>query len=319
MTALTALSALIGQANRPQQANSKNAGYLMGDVEDGYGDIEDAYGDVLTSPLDTYNTLIGDVDDEEIGAPRTKVGRFISKNKKSLIIGGAALAGGGLAYAAAKSIARRKRVRAAEAQNAAANTIQNQVLARQLLSKIPRNAQFPFYQITGATLNQYPLKPTDHFVANDLRVAMDLQAMQTPFESEIVSGIYAAGTFTCTATGTAAGRIYTGVLVTAGINQLAGNPGMIFTITATFPLVNGGSLVISTAPWSFTMGADLYAKFLVFPWQLITNQPYFAMGTYSNAANIVVAVSGLPSTATVNMIVPGSAHPWTIGMRNAMV
>lgn len=324
LSPLTDMSTLVAaHSSRAPLASKSNAGYLMGDIEDAYGDAEDAYGDVDTSPLDVYNTLIGEVD-EELGAPaRRKILGLGPKGQRIAAGAAGATALGFATSAVIKGIRRRKARRAivarAERANAAANTIQNQVQARQLLGKIPRNAKFPFYQITGGTLNQFPLDPTAYFVANDLRVIMDLQSTQTPFESEIVPGTFAAGTFTMTANGVATNRIYACVLVTLGISTLTANPGTIFTVAGSFPLVNGGTLTVAANPWSFTFQSGWYAKLLIFPWQLITNKPYLAMGTYAVATPITVTVTGLPSNATTNMIVPGSAHPWTTGMRNAMI
>lgn len=326
-SSLTALQELLTSRDaRAPLADVSNAGFLMGDVVDGedvYGDTEDVYGDVSTAALDVYNTLIGDADEDEIGAPRRRR-RLLGPTGKKIalgvgIAGGATAAGIAIARAAKRNKQRRQIVKDTEARNAALNTIQNQVMARQLLGKIPRNAKFPFYQITGANLNAFPLVPTETFAANDLKFNLDLQSTQTPFESEIVAGAFAGVTWTLTANGVATARFYPCVLITVGISTLTANPGTIFTVQGTFPLVNAGTLVVAGNPWSFTLASGWYAKLIIFPWVLVTNRATLALGSYDNANPIVVTITGLPANATTNMIVPGSQHPWTIGMRNAMV
>jgi len=323
---LLPLSAIVNSTDaRAPHADISNASHLMGDVSDDYGDVDalygdasygDAsYGDVNTAALNTWDTLIGDA--EEVGGPSLK--------RKLLIGGGVAAAGAG-AYAIARAI-KQKRAKAARVKNALAgsghaNTISNQIAARRLMGKVDRSAQFPFYQIIGATLNSFPLAPTEAFAADTLKYNMDRQSTDTPFEVEIANGIYSAPQFTCTAVGTAATRYYTGLFLTVGIAILNANPGTIFSVTGSFPTVNGGSLIISTNPFSFTLRASVYyAKFLMFPWQLVVNKPVLALGAYNStpATNIVVNVAGLPASATVNLIVPGSLHPWTIAMRNRLI
>jgi hypothetical protein len=113
-------------------------------------------------------------------------------------------------------------------------------------------------------------------------------------------------------------RYYVAVILVVGINALAASPGTIFSVTGTFPLFQG-SLVVSTNPWSFTFRNSFYAKAIIFPWTLISNKPVLSLGSYNSGTPITVSIDGLPSTASVTMIVPGSLHPWTIGMRNALI
>lgn len=328
---LSQLTSLVtNRDSRAPFANVTNARHLMGDIEDGdaeegdadygdadygdadYGDAE--YGDVDSSPLAVFDTLIGDA---EYGAPvkhrRLKQGVGIAAG-----VTGGALLGRALTKAYQKKMANRAGVQKKLSRGKSKQTIQNQINARREMGKLSRTAQLPFFQIMGATLNASPLSPTEHFAADTLKFNFDRQATDTPFEVEVVSGTFAGITWTVTATGLATVRYYTAVVLVIGINQLAANPGTIFTVTGTFPTING-ALVIASNPFSFTLRNGYYAKFLLFPWQLVTNKPLLALGAYSNANPITLSIVGLPSNATVNMTVPGSQHTWTIGMRNRLI
>jgi hypothetical protein len=331
MQKLAKLNDLVTSRNpRAPKADVSNAPHLMGDVygepyeegdpEGAYGDIDDeaGYGDVSTSALDTFNTLIGDAyDDDEMGAPR----------KRSLVrkiaIGAGAAGAGALATkliidGIKKRKARRNAIQQNLALNARENTIANQVRARRMMGNIPRTAAMPFYQIVGATLNSYPLAPTEVFAADTLKYNFDRQSTDTPFEVEIVTGTFAGVTWTLTATGVVATRFYVAVVITIGISVLTANPGTIFSVVGTMPTING-SLVIAANPFSFTIRRGYYAKFMIFPWQLVTNKPLLALGAYNNANPITFNITGLPSNASVSMITPGSQHVWTIGMRNRLL
>lgn len=313
---------------RADKADVSNAGYLMGDVfEDGdveglYGDAsygDSSYGDVSTAALNTYDSLIGDT--EELGALKFPAWKKIPLGVK---IGGAAVGTAATAYAIRQLIAKRKanRARVQNALNSSArnNTIANQVEARRMMGKISKSSQMPFYQVIGATLNSFPLSPTETFPADILKFNFDRQSTDTPFEVEIVNGTFAGVTWTVQANGVAASRYYTGVFVTVGINSLNANPGTIFNLVGTLPTINGGSLVISANPFSFTLRSSVYyAKILLFPWQLVTNKPILALGSYAIGTPITLNLTGLPSTASVSMVVPGSQHPWTIAMRNRLL
>lgn len=299
----------------------------MGDIEDGDADYGDAdygdadygdadYGDVDSSPLAVFETLIGDA---ELGAPRRHMG---PKTKRALL----GLAGLGAGVSAGVMLNRliQKRVKQRQTTSGKLNnakkhmTIQNQMNARRMMGKLPRNSQLPFFQITGAVLNASPIAAGEHFVADTLKYNLDRQQTDTPFEVEIVSGTFAGVTWTVSSVGIATARYYTAVVITIGINQLAANPGTIFAITGSLPTING-SLVISTNPFSFTMQNGYYSKFMIFPWQIVTNKPLLALGSYSNANPITFSIVGLPSNATVSMTIPGSQHTWTIGMRNRLL
>lgn len=331
---------LTNNGPRAAKADLTNAAHLMGDVYQGdvyeggdpegsYGDIEDGdltYGDVSTDALDTYNTLIGDAYDEEMGAPtrKTLFGlKPLTKTQKRIglgVLGAGALTGAGLelAHLIKKRKQRRNAIANAVRQNATQNTIANQVRARRMMGNIPKTAAMPFYQITGATLNGYPLAPTEVFAADTLKYNFDRQSTDTPFEVEIVNATFAGVTWTATATGVVAPRFYVAVFLTIGISVLTANPGTIFTVAGTLPTING-SLVIAANPFSFTIRKGYYAKFLIFPWILVTNKPLLALGQYNNANPITLTVTGLPSNASVSMVVPGSQHVWTIGMRNRLI
>ena len=312
--------------SRAPYANLTNARHLMGDIEDGDfedGDFEDGdadygdadYGDVDGSPLAVFDTLIGDA---EIGA--------LSRRNKKRILQGAGIAGGAaggilLGRALNKAIKRRQSRKAAVknkmVKSGSKNTIDNQVNARRELGKLPRNHQLRFFQVQGSTLNSAQISPTEHFVADMLKHNFDRQQSDTPFEVEIVSGTFAGVTWTVTSVGLATPRYYVAVVVTIGINALSANPGTIWNMVGIMPTING-NLVI-TIPFSFTLKSGYYSKFLIFPWQLVTNKPLIALGQYSNVNPISFSITGLPSTAVVNMTIPGSEHVWTIGMRNRLL
>lgn len=321
---LRKLNALVASKDsRAPYANITNARHLMGDIEDGDMDEEDGdadygdadYGDVDGSPLAVFDTLIGDA---EIGG--------LSKKHKRRIYQGAGIAGGAaggillgraLNKAIKKKQARKAAVRSKMQKSGSKNTIDNQVNARRELGKLPRNHQLRFFQVNGSTLNSAQISPTESFVADMLKHNFDRQQSDTPFEVEIVAGTFAGVTWTVTSVGLATPRYYVAVVVTIGINALAANPGTIWNMTGIMPTING-NLVI-TIPFSFTLKSGYYSKFLIFPWQLVTNKPLLALGQYSNVNPITFSITGLPSTATVNMTIPGSQHVWTIGMRNRLL
>jgi hypothetical protein len=306
-------------------ADVSNAAALLGDIDDDYGDADygdSDYGDIQdTAALNTYQTLMGDADYGDVKTVLRKIGGVWKKIPVGVKIAGAA---GALAYGGIKlsQAIRRKqqqnRANRAASLAASQNTIANSVAARQLLGKIPKTAQMPYYQIIGANLNSFPLSPTEFFMADTLKYNLDRQSTDTPFEVEIVNGVFAGVTWTLTATGTAANRFYVVIFITIGISVLTAAPGTIFNIAGILPTING-NLVISTNPFSYTIQNGYYAKKALFPWILVTNKPQLALGQYSNANPIVITVTGLPSNAAVNMIVPGSLHQWTIAMRNRLI
>lgn len=328
---LKSLGDLVNTSNpRAPYANITNASALVGDPFDEDEDFGDAdYGDVEdnVSALTTYSTLMGDADYGDTALQRLGqgIGRTWRRIPKGVRIGAGVAAGGALTYFGARAIKRaidRKkaanRARAEAERAASLNTISSSVQARQLLGKIPRNAHMPFYQIIGANLNSFPLAPTEFFVADTLKYNLDRQSTDTPFEVEIVNGVFGGVTWTMTATGTVATRYYVCVFITIGISVLTAAPGTIFNVAGTFPTING-SLIIAANPFSYTLQSGYYAKKCLFPWILVTNKPQLALGAYNNATPIVATITGLPSNAAVNMVVPGSLHQWTIAMRNRLL
>lgn len=318
--------------SRAPYADLTNARHLMGDVDYGDSDLGDAdygdadygdadygdadygdadYGDVDGSPLATFDTLIGDA---EIGAISRRV-------KRGLAIGGGAaggiLLGRAINNAIKKKQARKRLINMKLNRSGSKNSIDNSINARRAMGKLPRNHQFRFFQVNGANLNSAQISPTESFVTDMLKHNFDRQQSDTPFEVEIIAGTFAGVTWTVTSVGLATPRYYVGVFVTIGINALSGNPGTIWNMTGIMPTING-NLTISI-PFSFTLKPGYYSKFLIYPWQIVTNKPLLALGQYSNVNPISFSITGLPSTSVVNMTIPGSQHVWTIAMRNRLL
>jgi len=326
MSALLNMAALVSSRDpRAPMADISNAAHLFGDpgyggapygdIDDDYGDIEGPYGDINNASLDTIHELFGDVDDYESGSLRDVWQRI----PKAARIGGGVAAGGAAAYGLGKLIA--NQIKAGKARRAArsSNSSIDQLLqARANGQKISRTAQLPFFDVSNAALNQAPIDARSTFTADTLKFNLDRQATDTPFESEVVPGVFGGATWTCTGNGAVTDRFYTAVFLTIGINALAGNPGTICTVNATMPTFNG-SLVLPT-PFSFTLSAALKkVTFVIYPWQLVTNKPLPVLGKYNNAAPILMSVTGIPSTSSVTLTIPGSLHSWTQSMRNRLV
>lgn len=330
-----------GDARMPQ-ADITNAAELFGDPFGDIGDIEDGdfedgdlYGDIINdSSLSAFNLISGDIEDgdfedgdlygdaDEMGAPR----RNLRKLRNPAIAAASGVAGGLAARAAYKRFMKRKAAKAAQKRAIVAKmragrtrqTLVQQAEARNAAGKIARNQKMPFFQVTGAKMNSSPIDPLERFVADMFKYNLDRQASDTPFYQESALGIFAAGTWTCTATGTLANRFYTGLILQLGINYLNAAPGTIFTVTATLPTING-TLTVAAQPWIFTIQKQYDVRFLFFPWQLVSNRPFPVLGQYSNANPIIVQVTGLPAASAVSLVVPGSLHPWTVAMRNALI
>lgn len=309
---------------RMPKADLSNAPYLFGDPSSAG---LDTYSTLIGSPYGDVNSIgleqVGDSDDfgdaaygdASYGAPLPNWAK----------IAGAGVLGAGAGYLTSSLIHRQKmrqmQSQLIQQQLAAAagrNTITNSVLARRMMGRIPLNTPFQFYSVMGANLNQYPLAPTEYFAADSLKYNLDQQAAQTPYEVEIANGVISGANLVATANGLVANRFFPAIICTIGINALAANPGTVMTVTASIPTV-AGTLTISAQPFSFTFGKDYYAKLIIYPWSLVTNKPLLVQGQYSNAAPIVVTVSGIPTSSSVNLIVPGSMHQWTIAMRNRLV
>lgn len=282
---------------------------LAGDVDDDDEDGDpDLYGDINDDTISVYNMTSGDP------SRGRKFGKAV---KRAGLVAGSAAA----AYAIQRKIAavrkRKKATRSRIGRYSTQQTLKNQVLARKYAGKIRKDAKMPFFQVTGAKMNSSPINPLEKFVADMFKYNLDRQASDTPFYQETALGVFALGTWTCTATGVATNRFYTGLILQAGINMLNAAPGTIFNVTATLPTI-AGTLTVAATPWIFTIGGKFYVTFLFFPWQLVSNKALPVLGQYSIANPIVVSVTGLPAASAVSLVVPGSLHPWTIAMRNSL-
>lgn len=318
---LTKLNALISQRDpRSPLANVSNAGYLMGDIIDDlaeeagdadFGDINDEPDDVLAA----YDVLMGDPYDLETGAITP------SAKKKIAYAGAGALGGTALGILTARALKKRAARKAALASQVASskrkNSTLNQLKARRLMGKLPHTARINFFSVMGGILNSSPISAAKTFPASLLKGAFDRQQVETPFEVDITPGVWGGSGWSITFTGVATNRFYIAVVVRMGINHLVGAPGTVFTITGTFPLMNG--VLNPPTPFSFTVSKGFDMKFMIFPWQIVANEPLFALGSYSNANPVVVNITGLPNSAAVTGIIPGSQHTWTIGMRNRLM
>lgn len=306
--------------------------HLFGDIDDGdpeslYGDAESLYGDFEDGdpdPLATYAEISGDIDDPEEGDLRSmmqRAGAFIKRNKKPLLIGGGLLAGGTAAALIARQI-RKKRAEAAVRQSLQRErynqSIRNAALVQKSVGPLHRNALMRFFSLKGAKMNSSPIAPLETFVVDMLKNLLDRQATDTPFLQETAIGVFAAGTWTATATGIVPNRFYTALILQIGTNQLNAAPGTVINVTGTFPTLQG-NLVIAANPWLFTYEMGYDVRFLFYPWLLVTNKPMPLLGQYSNANNITAVVTGIPAASAVNLVVPGSIHPWTVAMRNALM
>lgn len=292
-------------------------GDLYGDADYGDADYGDLYGDVINdSTLAAFKTISGD---PEMGGP-------MKRYRRPLRIA-AGVAGAGAASVVAAKIAR-KAIAKKQARKAAIQariraqrtkqTLVQQRNARENAGKIIRNKKVPFFQVIGAKLNSSPIDPMEGFPADMWKYNLDRQASDTPFFQETALATFALSTWTATATGTVTTRYYTALILQLGINYLNAAPGTIFTVTATLPTING-TLTVSSTPWIFTIEKQYDVRFQFFPWQLVANRPLPVLGAYNNANPIVVAVTGLPSASAVSLVVPGSLHPWTISVRNALI
>lgn len=279
-----------------------------GDIDD-YGDV-DEYGDINEGTLSAFNVISGD--------PSSKRRKMIRAAK----IGGLAVGGTAAALLARKMIRQRRAKTAALRAKLAAQqtrqTIVNQKRAATSAGTIDRKKKVPFFQLTGAKLNSSPIDPTEGYIADMLKHNLDRQASDTPFLQETAIGTFGAGTWTATANGTANNRFFTGLILQLGVNYLNAAPGTVFNVTATIPTING-PLVIAAQPFIFTIQRGYDVRFLFYPWQLVSNRPLPVLGAYDNANPITVQVTGLPAAATVNLIVPGSLHRWTVALRNALI
>lgn len=321
---------------RAPHADITTAPDLFGDVDFGdvdYGDAED--GDAEEGDADYGDADYGDAEEGDpmnfdtlsaykmlSGDPSSKFGRTARKLRNPLLVaGGAALTGFALkklADSIKRKKANKRRIAQQMSKQRAGQTLAVQRNMRRNAGKIDKNQMMPYFQVIGAKMNSSPIDSMEKFVADMFKHNLDRQASDTPFFQETAIGVYASSVWTCTAVGIASSRFYTALILQVGVNILNAAPGTIFTVTATLPTING-VLTVSTTPWIFTFENKFDCRFLFFPWQLVSNRPFPVLGQYSSSANIVVSVAGLPAASAVNLVVPGSLHPWAVAMRNALI
>jgi len=298
-------------------ADVTNAPYLFGDPfgdvdDDEDGDPSDIYGDVDT--LSQFQLVAGD--------PRTKFGRFVSKYRAPL----AGVAGLGVGLGASALINKAQKARERKSMQAKLNSYRNSQSLRS--TKLLKNAQgrinlrdtMPFFQLSGAKLTSAPIDPLSTFAADMFKNILDRQAMDTPFLQELAIGTYLAGTWTAVAPGLATSRYYSALVLQIGTNILNAAPGTVMNITASLPTIDG-VLTVSTTPFTLTYEKGFDVRFLFFPWRLIANKAFPTLGLYNNTPGqeITITVTGIPAASAVSLIVPGTLHPWTVAMRNALL
>jgi hypothetical protein len=310
-------------------ANITDHPYLFGDPSD-FGEFEEEFGD---------SDLYGDVDDDLYGDPDPlsmyeaisgdpgggKVRNFLRKARVPLALAGgvgAGLVGRKLLQNRAGrsgSKARQRRAVAAKlARMKGRQTISNQKMIQSSAGRLNRRSLMSFFSLTGAKMNSSPIDPQSTFVMDMLKVMFDRQNSDTPFLQETAIANFAGGTWTATANGVVANRFYTALILQIGTNELNASPGTVVSITASLPTIEG-VLTIAAEPFLLTYDKQYDVQFMLFPWRLVTNKPLPVLGQYSNANPITVAVTGIPAASSVNLIVPGSQHPWTVAMRNALI
>ena len=150
-----------------------------------------------------------------------------------------------------------------------------------------------------------------------MKYGLDRQALETPFLQETAQGVFGGTNWVATSTGVATDRLFMPLIVTIGINALAAAPGTVITVTANIPTI-AGSLVVSSNPFVFTISRGFDIRFLVYPWQLVANAALPVIGTYSATNPITVTVAGPPSGSAVNLVIPGSEHPFVKAMRYSL-
>jgi hypothetical protein len=186
------------------------------------------------------------------------------------------------------------------------------------MPKINKNSLLRFFALKGAKMNSSPIEPQSSFVMDTWKVMLDQQNIQTPFLQETAIGTFVAGVWTAQATGVATSRLFTALILQFGTNILNAAPGTVISISATIP-TTGGLLTIAATPFLFTYEKGYDVRFLMFPWVLVSNKPMPVLGSYNNANPITFTVTGLPAASSVNLIVPGSLHPWVVAMRNGLI
>lgn len=310
---------------RAAHADITNARELFGDPSD-FGDPDDfgdaEYGDAFLNenPISLYNTISGDA---EYGAPKP-YSQWNKAQRAGLwtgvgLAGAGLLAGGGygIAQLIKKNQAKQRAYQAQLQSRRNRSTILSADAARKSGMGINRKSVMPFFNLTGAKMNSSPLVPSSKLPADMVKYGLDKQALETPFLQETAPGVFGGTNWVATATGVAAARYFMPLVVTIGINQLSAAPGTVITVTANIPTV-AGSLVITTNPFIFTIESGFNIRFLFFPWQLVANAALPVMGTYSSTNPITVTVTGAPANSSVNLVVPGSEHPYVKALRYAL-
>jgi len=328
----------VSQDARLPQADITNAPALFGDPA--YGDVEgadDDFGDPLYGdPLygDTVGDAATDTGDPDMlslfssisGDPESgDVSSWFHANRRKLIKAGAITAGVAASsllvrslFKAAKRRANARRVNTALARGAMNQNIKKTAMIQASVGKIARDSLQPFFSLSGAKMNSSPIDPLSRYVVDMIKYMLDRQNSDTPFLQESAVGAFAAGTWTATATGVATNRFYTNLILQIGTNVLNAAPGTVLTVAGTFPTIQG-NLVVAANPWILTYDARFDVRFLFSPWQLVTNKPLPVLGQYANATPIIATVTGIPAASAVTLIVPGSQHPYTVALRNALI
>lgn len=319
----------MSQDPRTPHADITNQPELFGDPEFGdfeeegdqeqnlYGDFEE--GDV--DPLAVYQETSGDIEEGDLRSTLTNMKNWATRNKKALAIGGGVAAAGTLA---ALLLKRRKQaqakamVRKSLEQQQYNQTLRQTALVQRSVGKMRLASLMRFFSLKGAKMNSSPIDPLTTFVTDMFKQMLDRQNMDTPFYQETAIGAFAAGTWTATATGVVTDRYYVGLILQIGTNMLNAVPSQIINVTGQFPTING-LLTVAANPWLLTYQKEFDVSFLFYPWQLVSNKPMSVLGRYNNANNIVATITGIPAQSAVNLIVPGSLHPWVVAMRNALI
>lgn len=302
------------------KADVTNAPELFGDPNMDEGDPDDMTGDpnlygdpsLNDATIALYKVISGD---PRI-TPRTK---HILRNVGLLTGAGAATA---LGIKQLQKLYQRRKANKARIAGLVHSHHNHQSMALQSRAQhhpgvIDRWSLTPFFQLTGAKMNASPIVPLSNFPADSLKGYLDRQNSDTPFLQETEIGTFAAGTWTITATGAATPRFYFPLILTIGINELTGTPGIPITVNFNMPTIQ--TPLVTAQPFIFTITKGYDVRFLIYPWNLVANKPIPILGQYSNANPITCTITGLPGTG-VNcaLIVPGSEHPWVIGVRNAI-
>lgn len=329
-----------GLSNNPRasKADITNAPHLFGDPfdegdfdellplgdSDDYGDSDygdsDDYGDpsINNSTLALFKEMSGD---PLYGAP--KMPKLNKKQMIALGLGGAALIHRDQVERVVRKLLTHRKQMSSRVINklrtgAGRQTLQGDKRIFKTNLRINRRSTLPFFQITGAKLNSSPINPNEVFPADMLKFLLDRQAADTPFLQESAVATLVGPNWVSTATGVVADRYYTALILQIGINILNAAPGSVFSITGTFPTVNG-PLVVAGNPWIFTIERQFDVRFVLYPWQLVTNRPFIVQGLYNNANPIITTVAGLPAASAVTLIVPGSLHKWIVKLREALI